>query len=322
MFVAAGLLLGTGFARAQGDDWDRAEDTGAVEGPEPPAPEPAEPEADEAPEAEADGVEDEEMGPRLIGWVEGGLFVGTYTTLATTIDGASLSPMIGAAYAITPEIRVGAQMGLALVIHSEVVGPATTEPGGTAFRFGNPMVSGEWLIERSGRTRYSLGAGITLPVASEGSLSESFALQLAMGSRAAWDLWLWAPSRMSGVVSGRLDHDLNDQLTVGADAAVAVLFYTGDGRGDTVAGGQASANIDYFLGSFVLGARLSLVLAGEGLLPDRKEVELAFMPHARVALTEETFLSAAFVLNITSPYGFSFSDGKIWGVRVGFGAVL
>ena len=49
---------------------------------------------------------------------------------------------------------------------------------------------------------------------------------------------------------------------------------------------------------------------------------LSFEPFVRFDVSEAAFLNARFTLNIDEPLGFSFDDGKVWALHLGFGAAI
>jgi len=344
--IAVALILAPAVAQAQYQDWEDAEDSGEADletAPPLPGSEPRgeggageealEPEPVEEEDAELEGERPEMQGTVLL-WGEVATYIGNFDVgglSSVRISGMHLSPVVGGSYYFTDEIRANAELGLALWFHEQYPTPGgtgdETEDAGLALRFGNALLSADLVGDPRAEIRHRVGLGVTLPIATANDAAERGALQLALAERGGWDPWLWAISRMSLVATGQLETDLAEQVVVGGDAGVGVLFHAGDssaGLGDdeTVFSAQVAGNLEYRLDAVALGVRLSLVLAGEEVFQEREDFQLAVTPYGRLALGEATFLSAAFVLNVNPPYGFSFSEGEVWGVRVGVGTSL
>ncbi len=310
-------------AQAQYEDWEAAEES-MESSPR------AEEETVEAAEAEEPAPEQEEateeptgLAGTFVVWGEVATFFGTFDVQAETatgrLDGFALSPVVGGGWYVTDWIRVGAEWGLSMVAHSAIEG-TVMEDGGAAFGLGNALLEAE-LVGRTDALRHRVGLGVTLPFASTDSVSELGALYLAAGMRGAWDVWLWAPERLSLIATGSVETDLGERVVAAADAGAGVLFYAGDRGGETVFAAQLAGNVEYRLDSIAIGGRLAAVLADE-VLPDRKSFQLSVMPYGRVALGEAAFLSAGFHVNLMAPYGFSFAEAKVWGLRIGVGTQL
>jgi hypothetical protein len=353
--VIAVLLLAASVASAQQPDWESAEDQ-SDQGPrDEPRPDSdadsdsdsdsadeddeedeaeEEDEEDEAEEDEAEeggGFEDAfgedligEFEHSLVGTLDLGLFVGEFQTQSYNLSGFAIAPLFGIAYQITTRIRAGAKLGFVLMPHGEVgfVGSPTPGDGGLAFRLANPLLHGDWLATETD-FRVRIGGGITLPFAAVGDTPEVAALQVAAGMRGAWDLWLWAPSRLSIVVTGHLDYSITPDVVLGADAGVAGMIWVGDGSREFVFVGQIAANLEYVSEPIAAGGRISFVILGEEDLsfPDREELELSIMPYVRIELTD-AYLLAGLTFNLTPPFGVSFIDGNPWGLRLGAGFAL
>jgi hypothetical protein len=345
-------------AHAQYDDWEAAEDEMQQEAPPPAAVEPADAGPGSARPAEADGgaedearaevTEDQEVAEdddsetddagvrvlrsvgisedligapasRLVGWIEISTYFGRYENTFLSTDGVATSPLLGVAYQISERVRVGGAWGFVLFPHSAIRSTGTPQDGGLAFRSGNALLHGDWLTDVED-LRYRIGVGVTLPFATTSSLADTAALELAMGMRGAWDIWMWAPNRLSVIATGRLELDLAPQLIVGGDAGAAILFSTADSSDETLITAQLAGFAEYVADPFVVGLQVFAVLAGDAL-PDRKDVELALQPYVRLSF-ERTFLLAGFVMNLLPPFGVSFQEGNPWGIRLGFGTVL
>jgi hypothetical protein len=331
ILIALAITLATiSTAHAQYDDWESAEETGGadplpagtgaevgtLEG-EPP--EEAEPEAidegaDEAPVVERAGTF------TLYGDVS--TFIGTFTSttgMATTeLDVFVISPIFAAGWHPSDTIRVDAAIGTAILGYGEYtpVPPGTeTVDGGVRLSLSNVLLGAALLFDaRESEPSYELGAWVTLPTAPGDSLDLA-ALSLASGMRGAWDPWLWVVDYLAIVVGGKLALPLSPELTFTGEADAAGIFYAGDSSGETRFAIQGAGEIDYRAGALSLGARLSAVVADD-TLPDRKTLQLAAMPFARIHPSDTAWIGAGFLVNILPPYGFSFATGKVWSLRL------
>ena len=130
------------------------------------------------------------------------------------------------------------------------------------------------------------------------------------------NLWLWAPERLSLVLSGGAAHRFGDVFDVFAEAAIAPMFPVGD----------EGTDVDLFIDAGIGGQWVIPELLNIGL-----RFQLAWLPTAqgdpvqtslelfgRVWL-DALFLGLAFTLNLDEPAGFSFDTNGVWGLHVGVG---
>lgn len=268
-----------------------------------------------------DGLADE---GRTAIWVELAFFAGTNIQGTESADVFPVSPLLGAAYRVSHHIRVGAQYGLTLVPRSGYGMSLADSESGVSFASGNPMLLADY-IGATESLRYRFGVGVTLPLADDDDLDKALAVRMALGMRGSWNAWLWDARRLSVIASGRLSsHAFDGKLLFGGDAALAILFHMGDEG--TAFAVQAAGDAEYVLTDWLhAGVRLALVLygalpkAGTSLADDNLQVSL--MPYARMVFGSN-FVTAGFLLNLDPPFGFSFDDDRVWGLRVGVGALF
>ncbi|NOY89754.1 MAG: hypothetical protein GXP55_01000 [Deltaproteobacteria bacterium] len=321
-------------AHAQGRDWDNAEsnlstDTSS-DGRDPGALDPdADPEStEEGGESEDDSLfdtGDPEGGGQLALWAELAFFAGGVERAGGQTDTFATSPLIGAAYSLTSRARISAQWGFSLASHDGItVGGIETTPSDSTLRLGNPLISVDLLGHRDS-LRYRVGAGLALPVASSDSATQDLAIGLAMAMRGGFHPWLWMPNRLSLIATGRVEGDLGENIVIGGDGAAALLIGTGDGA-NTNLSIEAGADGEYHAkGPLFVGLRLTMVLYAD-LAPstsslDNDNLQFALMPYARF-LFGRSFVTAGLEINLDTPFGPSFSDAGVWGLRVGAGTVL
>jgi len=336
----ATLLWGlSSAALAQNTDWDSAESNLSAEdapneGRDPGALDPnteetgadatEEGEGSEGSEASAPLLElgDTEGGGQLALWAEVAFFAGDMEQGGEGTSALATSPLIGAAYSITSRARLSAQWGFTFASHD---GFSTLGLGSdSTFRLGNPLLSADLMGARNS-LRYRVGVGLALPVARAGDRTEDLGIGLAMAMRGALHPWLWMADRLSLVGSGRVESDLGEDFVVGGDVALGLLVATGGG-GNTNLALEAGGDGEYHAaGPLYVGVRLTMVLYADlapALSPtDDDNLQFALMPYARF-LFGHSFVTAGFEINIDPPFGSSFSNSGVWGLRVGVGTVL
>ena len=319
--------------RAQYEDWESAEETGGpgevpagtgaevgtLEGDaeEAPATEPIDEPAEEAPVIERAGT--------FTLYADIATFIGTFTAAAAMasaeLDVFVLSPLFAAGWHPTDTIRIDAAIATAILGYGEYtpVPPGTDlVDGGVTFLFSNVLLGAALLFDaREGEPSYELGAWVTLPTAPADDITDLATLSLASGMRGAWDPWLWIVDYLAIVVGGRLALPLSPEVVFAGEADGAVILYAGDSSGETRFAVQGAGEIDYRPGggALSLGARLSAVVADD-TLPDRKSLQLAAMPFARIHPSDSAWIGAGLLVNILPPYGFSFASGKVWSLRL------
>ena len=334
-WLAFALALGcASTARAQYQDWEQAEsasddeplpagtgaELGTLEGEGA-----TEPVVEEEPEEEPGDVPVIERAGTFTLTGEVSTFVGTFTAAAATaaaeLDVFVVSPLLSAGFHATDTIRIDAAIGTAILGYGEytLVPPGTEmTDGGVAFALSNVLLGAALLFDApEGEPMYEVGAWVTLPTAPASDITDAAALSLANGMRGAWDPWLWIVDYLAIVVGGRLTLPFSPELTFTGEADVAGIFYAGDSSGETRFAVQGAGELDYRpgAGAVSLGARLSAVVADD-TLPDRKTLQLAAMPFARIHPSENASIGAGLLLNILPPYGFSFASGKVWSLRL------
>jgi hypothetical protein len=147
---------------------------------------------------------------------------------------------------------------------------------------------------------------------------QNFALALATGfaARSIHDGGLWLPETLSIVAPARVE--TGDQLVLGADAQVGVHIPTGSG-GDVELSLQLDPGVGFWASETVLvGGRIPIVWVPTGA---GDNAQIAVEPYARFDFGS-AFFNTRFTLNIDDPLGFSFDDGKVWALHLGFGAAI
>ncbi|RLB48821.1 MAG: hypothetical protein DRJ42_22390 [Deltaproteobacteria bacterium] len=289
--------------------------------------------------AEADSDRDDDDGDpstddrRLFGHLErGGAFqifgdIGTFfgpVNIASAMgtvgqtDAFSLTPWFGVAYELTEALTIGGQWGFSMLGHGDVnLVAGTPTGGGVALIAGNPVLSGRWLPwgGDGGPVTWGIDLEIAFPASNVGNVAELTAMNSAIGSRGAWDLWHWASGVFSLVPGAFLRWELAEGFVLEFEGDLGLLLGVGNGRPSTIGVLQLGVDASYrFADAIGVGLRLWTVFDGE-IFPGREESQVSMAPYLPLFF-DPLWLRAEFILNLTSPYGTSFSDGKWWGTRL------
>lgn len=187
--------------------------------------------------------------------------------------------------------------------------------GNPAFAAHYRAVAGGWLLR--------LGIGVAVPAAQlEGASAEQGAQSLAAYTRAAgvfggWDPWLWAPETLSLLVPARAE-SLAGSLLLGAELGVGVLIGLDERVDDLGAVVQIGFDAAYATEIVRLGVGLYGVWTPTRA---RDEFQGSVEPYARIE-AGPVFVRLALTVNLDTPFGTSFTDDGLWGLRLGIGADL
>jgi hypothetical protein len=343
------LLFQATTAEAQ-SDWGRAEDEAVGDQTEDAAqaevllsePQDDEDEEDEEEQqdreeaSEDDDDEDAEQPQtddfRLFGHMEGGgaiRFFGDIGTFFGTVsvtsgvgavgqtEAFSLTPWFGISYGITDKLILGAEWGFSILPHGEVRLTSGTNDGGLGLTAGNPTIFARWIpFGAEDEVSWGIDLSVGFPAAAVNSAAEAVAVASAIGSRGAWDLFHWIQGGFSVVPGLFLDWEPAEGFVLHGEADLALIFGTSAATYSTVGVLQLAIDASYrFVEAMALGLRLTGVLMGEEASPTRDTFQLAMSPYLAL-FADPLFIRGEFLLNITEPYGTSFTDGKWWGARL------
>lgn len=180
------------------------------------------------------------------------------------------------------------------------------------FNLLNPTIAAHTVLEL-GPANLRVGLGAAIPVAKSDWKNRLAYAQLA-GAVGRWNQWMYAPKQATVLLPARLEVAMTDSFYIAAEAAAFAMIATSD-TAVTDYGAQVAAEAMVPLGLIDVGARL------QGVYTANKNDSLfqtAAGPLLKFGLGP-AFLEALLLMNLDEPYGFSFSDGKTWGVRVGGG---
>jgi len=192
------------------------------------------------------------------------------------------------------------------------------------FRVGNPYVAFHYQGKKN-QFSYRVGVGATVPAASlsddiNDRIIQSQAYYLAAGLRGNTDLWLWDPHTVSVVVPIGFERRKPTGFLWGAYLDTAALIKLNEKNARTSKTDflmQMAAMMGYQATDWLrVGSRFTLVL-----IPKWKEqnTQLAVEPFLRFG-NENAFGAIRVNINLDNPYGFSFDDRQVWGLRVAGGA--
>jgi hypothetical protein len=192
------------------------------------------------------------------------------------------------------------------------------------FRFGNPYLAFHYQ-GRKGQFSYRAGGGVTVPAATlpddiNDQVAAASAYALAAAIRGNNSFWLWDPHTVSVIIPIALERYKPSGFLWGAYLDTGALIKLNDKNPRTSKTDflmQMAAMMGYQATDWLrVGSRFSLVL-----IPKFKEqnTQLAVEPYLRFG-KDNAFGSIRLNINIDNPWGFSFDDRQVWGLRIGGGA--
>ena len=250
-----------------------------------------------------------------------GVEVGVGLSGDEDVDLLSIQPTLSARF------RVAESLGIQVVLPMMFVDQSSDTGGDNRFELGNPTIAAEFVLDQNGMAATFVRAGVALPLVSFPDSVDSLAelgdvflqaanIAMAAGSRGYFDLWRYAPDRLSifGEILGATDYD---SLFMEFGAGAGLLIPTSD-QADTEVVLQARARLGY--GAVVkpfLGIGLVFIpTETEGLSGDEDAFQFSVQAGAIIKVGEAR-IEAALNLNIDKPAGFSFDDDGVFGIRVG-----
>ncbi len=219
-------------------------------------------------------------------------------------DVALAAPVLQGRFAVTPNVLVDADWGMALLLDSE----------GASSRVGNPWVAG-WYRSQSGNDRWAVGVGVTAPLASV-TLGPDGRLQRQMYNEAlaiwgGWDMWRWTPGRMAAPVQARFTSTISPGFDWEAQAAIAPLFGVRAGESGTEVVGQGALSVCHRLPGAKICPRLQAVV-----LPSTSVDRVQFAGGLRVT-ADWGNLFADLLINVDEPLGVAGRGTRNWGIQIG-----
>jgi hypothetical protein len=219
-------------------------------------------------------------------------------------DVALAAPVLQGRYAVTPNVLVDADWGMALLLDSQ----------GASSRLGNPWLAG-WYRSQSGSDRWAVGVGVTAPLASV-TLGPDGRLQRQMYNEAlaiwgGWDMWRWTAGRMAAPLQARFASTISTGLDWEAQAAIAPLFGVHGAESGTEIVGQAALSACRILPGARICPRLQAVV-----LPSTSVDRVQFAGGLRLT-ADWGNLFADLLINVDEPLGVAGRGTRNWGIQIG-----
>ncbi|MGB5704685.1 MAG: hypothetical protein WBM48_17830 [Polyangiales bacterium] len=195
-----------------------------------------------------------------------------------------------------------------------------------SFRVGNPYLAFHYQGKK-GQFSYRAGVGATIPAATlpgdvvdQEQVAAASAYALAAAMRGNTGFWLWDPHTVSVIVPVAFERRKPSGFLWGAYLDTGALIKLSDknprtSKTDFIM--QMAAMMGYQATDWLrVGSRFTFVL-----IPKFKEqnTQLAVEPYLRFG-NENAFGAVRLNINIDNPWGFSFDDRQVWGLRIGGGA--
>ena len=199
-------------------------------------------------------------------------------------------------------------------------------PPDNAFRVGNPYLAFHYQ-GRKGQFSYRAGVGATVPAASlpddiidQGTAASAYTLAAAL--RRNTSFWLWDPHTAAFIVPLAFERYKPGGFIWGAYLDTGALIKLNDKNARTSKTDfimQMAAMMGYQATDWLrVGSRFSLVLIPKY---DEQNTQLAVEPYLRFG-SDNAFGAIRVNINIDNPWGFSFDDRQVWGLRIGGGAAF
>jgi hypothetical protein len=194
------------------------------------------------------------------------------------------------------------------------------------FRVGNPYVAFHYQGKKNQFT-YRIGAGVAIPAATlsddvNDRVIQSQAYYLAAALRGNTGFWLWDPHTVSVIVPIAFERRKPSGFLWGAYLDTGALIKLNDNNARTSKTDfirQMAAMMGYQATDWLrVGSRFTLVLIPKW---QEQNTQLAVEPYLRFG-NENAFGAVMVNINIDNPYGFSFDDRQVWGLRMAGGAAF
>jgi hypothetical protein len=201
-----------------------------------------------------------------------------------------------------PHVEVDAEVPMAFAV-SSINGDNTTKVAA-----GN-MALGVFYARDLPRVHLRVGGILTTPIAPDERDGDG-ALASAAATRGFDRLWLWAPQTITLAPSMRISSKEGDAFQHAGEVTIAPLFAFGHAKTEVIL--QLSEDLAGQIALFRAGARLEMVTSTAGA---SNNVQLSLLPHVGVN-APAGFADVGLLVNLTEPAGFSFDEGKYWGLRL------
>ncbi len=202
--------------------------------------------------------------------------------------------------------------------------PDGNVPPDNAFRVGNPFLAFHYQ-GRKGQFSYRAGVGGTVPAASlpdeiDEQVTAASAYYLAAAIRGNTGFWLWDPHTASVIIPLAVERYKPSGFVWGAYLDTGALIKINDKNARTSKTDfimQMAAMMGYNATDWLrVGSRFTLVLIPKF---NEQKTQLAVEPYLRFG-NDNAFGAIRVNINIDNPWGFSFDNRQVWGLRLAGGA--
>lgn len=238
-----------------------------------------------------------------------------FTTNQTAATAHALTLTMGGGYKVSRNVEL--VLGLAGEGLLQVAGGATADQ----YAIGNVLFGANYVQSLSYSLRLKIGAALALGPWNQKNgvpTAEGFAQAITgFATHAYQDFWYFDPTRVHLVIPARMEFDLGESFVLTGDVQADIgLGLSGVRTGllFTFAPGAALWTSDMFS----LGLRLPLQF--NTYSSDAAQVSLE--PFLRFELGETGFLATRFTMNLDEPAGFSFDNGRLWGLHLALGGAF
>ncbi len=235
-----------------------------------------------------------------------------------------LSPLFEMRFQLAYSFLMQVQWGMSYA-NVDLDPDGNIEPA-NSFRVGNPYVAFHYQGVKN-QFSYRFGVGVAIPVASlpddpVDQVIAASAYYLAAGLRGNTSFWLWDPHTVSAIVPLAVERRKPSGFLWGTYLDTGALIKINDKNARTsktdfimqMAGMMGYQATDWLR----VGSRFTLVIIPKW---NEQKTQLAVEPYVRFG-NENAFGAIRLNINIDNPYGFSFDDRQVWGLRIGGGAAF
>ncbi len=226
--------------------------------------------------------------------------------------------LLGGGYKLMPELELEGRLGIAIGRRSVKVDDcpdgADCDDAAGALTPANLYFGANYMIEKE-QLLIKVGGGLAYgPWTHDPNVDRTVAYIYSAFTRLE-DFYMYIPETLTLVAPARIEYRFTPELALTGDVSLATYIPTSSG-GDVEVGTVLAPGAGYIMGDLIVGGRLPL----SWFLTD-DIAQFSLEPFARYDFSSY-FLTGRFTLNLDEPYGFSFEEGQIWGLHVGFGGTF
>lgn len=232
----------------------------------------------------------------------------SYFTQGGAVTAHALGWTFGAGIKVTDQVEIEVGVPVAGVVAS---GAGT----GDRFGVGNLALGANFFDTFTDQLRLKVGGLVAFGPWNESNgnpTAEGLAVAIVgLATNGYQDAWLYAPGYVHIVAPARVEFGTTVQATGDASLHVAVPVSGDDG--------ELFVNLTpgvafWATPQFALGARMPFQF-----MTATDAAQLSLEPFLRLEIGEQAFVSTRFTMHLDNELGFSFEDGRFWGLHLAFG---